>query len=351
MLTSELDYDLPAERIATAPASPRDSAKLMVVHRQEDRIEHRRVRDLPEYFGPNDLMVFNQSKVIPAYFEGTRRGTNGRVTGLYLQSSQMSQWLVMLESRGKLQAGEWIDLTAQDSLQLTESIGRGEWLVEHIGPTETLELLSQIGQPPLPPYIRKARKALGHAEFEANDRERYNTVYAADPGSVAAPTAGLHFTDQLLAAIDERGAQRTHVTLHVGLGTFAPVREEKLDDHNIHSEHLAVPGTTLNAISKVRKRGGRIVPVGTTTVRTLESLPDPLPDKDVAMDTSLFVKPGFRFRFTDGLMTNFHLPQSTLLAMVAALQDVGIERLKGWYRIAVENEYRFYSYGDAMLIL
>jgi S-adenosylmethionine:tRNA ribosyltransferase-isomerase len=347
MRTDELDYELPEGRIATQPADPRDDAKLLIAHRAENRVEHARVRDLPRFVTERDLLVFNRSKVLPAYFAATRVATSGKVTGLYLAASDDRTWRVMLESRGTLRHGERIALTDDSQLELTERHEGGEWEATLRGPVDTFALLDAIGSPPLPPYIRKARRQSGAAEVEPSDTQRYNTIYADQPGSVAAPTAGLHFTDALLARLP---ARRAMVTLHVGMGTFAPIRSDTVEAHPIHSEWIDVPAATIAAIERTRRDGGRVIPVGTTTVRSLESLPDPLPCDGYRGLTNLLIAPGFRFRFADALVTNFHLPRSTLLALVAALPNVGIDQLKQWYRVAIDEGYRFYSYGDAMLI-
>ena len=222
-------------------------------------------------------------------------------------------------------------------------------------PADTWSVLDAMGVTPLPPYIRKARRLAGMAEQSAEDIERYNTVYAEAPGSVAAPTAGLHFTPELLAALDAAGVRRMAVTLHVGPGTFAPVRSERLEDHAMHAERVEVPDEVVRAMAETRSRGGRVLAVGTTTVRAIESVPAAAAAKGEGMlgPTDLFITPdnGFAFRFTDALMTNFHLPRSTLLAMVSALPGVGVERLLAWYREAIDEGYRFYSYGDAMLVV
>jgi len=373
MRTADLDFHLPPERIATTAAEPRDNARLMVIHRDTGKIEHRRVRDLPSLgvFQPGDLMVINQTRVLPAYLTGTRAATGGKITGLFVCAHDASTWEVMLEAKGKLQPGETINLHPRHTqdvlaqLLLVESLGRGAWraTVTAEGAVDPPTLLERIGQPPLPPYIRKARKARDQPEFTGNDFERYNTVFADEQlaglrGSVAAPTAGLHFTPQLLATLDGLGVQRAAVTLHVGLGTFLPVHTDQLEDHPIHREWIDVPPETLEALRGVRERGRDILAVGTTSVRTLESLPDPLAGvTQHAGETELFITPdrvadgSFRYRYTDRLLTNFHLPQSTLLALVAALPGVGVERLLEWYRLAIDEQYRFYSFGDAMLIL
>ena len=364
MRCEQLDYNLPADRIATVPAEPRDAARLMVVDRDRGQIDHRHVRSLGTAGSPlrrGDLMVFNQTRVLPASFSGRRAATGGSVCGLYLESpdaGDASQWQVMLESGGKLTAGESIILTEQDDrLRLTERLADGQWKAELLSPTPTIDLLNRIGRPPLPPYIRKARRRRGQAEIRRDDFDRYNTVFGSQPGSVAAPTASLHFTHDLLDAIDRLGVQRASLTLHVGLGTFAPIRTERLEDHVMHREWFCIPAGTLSALGQVRQRGGRVIPVGTTCVRGLESLPEPLPTTTYTARTNLFIAPaqsdraGHTFRFTDALMTNFHLPRSTLLALVAALPGVGIDRLQQWYQQAIDHRYRFYSYGDAMLLV
>ena len=374
MRTDELDFELPPERIATAAAEPRDAARLMVVFRDTGRVEHARVRDLPELgvLGGGDLLAVNQTRVLPAYLSGVRTRTGGRVSGLFVQAvadADRPAWDVMLESGGKLQDGDTIGLLPAGGdeplaeLELLESLGRGRWRVgvSSDGPTDPPTLLARVGQTPLPPYIRKARKTRNEPEAAADDAQRYNTVFArsADQAaSVAAPTAGLHFTPQLLRALEAAGVGRVAVTLNVGLGTFLPVQTDTLEDHPIHSEWIDVPPEALDAVRNARASTNKILAVGTTTVRCLESLPDELADIENHADhTDLFITPdrvasgAFRFRYTDHLLTNFHLPRSTLLAMVAALPGVGLPRLLDWYRQAIDRGYRFYSFGDAMLIV
>lgn len=378
MRTADLDYPLPDELIATAPAEPRDGSRLMLLRRRPFSIGHHHVRDLPrlpDLLRRGDLLVFNQSKVIPAQFHAIRSRTGGRVEGLYLgpvvppptptddrpASAELHDPCtvrVMLESRGRLLPHERVDLSLGCELEL---LRREEdptvWRAGFRGPISMLELLGHVGHTPLPPYIRRQRKARGEPVLRPEDADRYNTVYAADPGSIAAPTAGLHFTDPLREQLWCAGVHMAHLTLHVGPATFAPVRADRLADHVMHSEQIVVPAQTIDALRRAREEGRRIIPVGTTSVRALESLPDPLPDSYTGA-TDLFIRPPaepdeppFAFRFTDGLITNFHLPRSTLIALVAALPDVGLPRLLECYRAAIEQRYRFYSYGDAMLIL
>lgn len=389
MRTADLDFDLPERLIATTPGEPRDAARLMVIDRTDGTIEHRYVRDLPEYvqggggtkthFRAGDLMIVNQSRVLPAYWEGVRGATGGRVTGLYLDGVDDAEghavWQVMLETRGKPKAGETLDLVGDEAtrlcLVLRERVGPGTWRAnpcdgggEPLSMSGAMAALQRVGKPPLPPYIRKARKAMGLTEFTEEDRERYETVYAAEAktpaesgGSIAAPTAGLHFTPELLSRLDALGLQRFGVTLHVGVGTFLPVRSDRLEDHAMHAERFAVDPEVLDALRKSHEHDRRRLVIGTTAVRTLESLPHPLPNPTpapgIAGDTDLFIRPdaGFTFRHTDALLTNFHLPQSTLIALVASLPGVGLDRLKSWYAEAIARDYRFFSYGDAMLLV
>ena len=368
MRTSDLQFDLPADRIATAPAQPRDSARLMVVHRDTGRIQHAHVRDLPSLgvLKPDDLLIFNQSKVIPAHFVAQRSKTKGKVKGLYVESPDPMyplRWKVMLESRGSLRLGETIMLDPHTRLSLIERLGDGLWLAdlhsEHADIT-TLGTLEKFGNAPLPPYIRQQRRLQQQAEVSAADVESYNTVYARDPGSVAAPTAGLHFTPELLETLWSHGLHCAWVTLHVGVGTFAPVRVDDLRQHTMHSEWVRIPADTIRRAVEARQRGSRLLLVGTTTLRAMESLPEKLttPSYDFEGHTNLFIHPDEagqpqpqRFRYTDMLMTNFHLPESTLLALVAALPGVGLTNLKKWYQLAIDEGYRFYSYGDAMLLV
>jgi len=376
MLTDALDFELPEDRIAVTPAEPRDSARLMVCDRASGNVLHHHVRDLPRLglLQSGDVMLVNQSRVLPAKFAGVRTDTGGRVEGLYLGETMTGQWTALFESRGKLTAGESITLNDQTKLRLAESMGAGQWQCDLESELGTLTVLEAVGETPLPPYIRRARKKLGLAEVGQTDQQRYNTVYAEGSegsedseheqsaeskatdivsGSVAAPTAGLHFTPELLDQLASMNIPRHSVTLHVGMGTFAPVRTDNLEDHPMHSEHIEVTPDTVAAMDAAHARGRKVFAVGTTTVRAIESLPRGAEAQGIAGPTDLYILPGkgFEFRYTDMLMTNFHLPKSTLLAMVSALPGVGVDRLLGWYAQAVEQGYRFYSYGDAMLIV
>ena len=369
MRTADLHYDLPDALIATHPAVPRDAARLMVCRRDTGAVEHLHVRDLPDLpeWSAGDLMVFNRTRVLPALFDAVRAGTGGRVSALFLAEERVEGdtcWTLLLRSGGKPQPGETLALPTGHTLLLLERRAAEHagdpphWVARLDGPhIEAHALLARIGAPPLPPYIQTQRRRAGGDAVEPADTDRYNTVFARDAGSVAAPTAGLHFTPALLDRLGARGLQRAHVTLHVGTGTFAPVRAEALADHPIHSERWQVEPDTLKALRAARARGHAVCAVGTTTVRTLESLPADALTRDghtpLGGDTDLFIRPdaGFDFRFTDRLLTNFHLPRSTLLALVAALPGVGLPRLLDWYARAIAERYRFYSYGDAMLVV
>ena len=345
MRTDDLDYHLPDELIADRPADRRDASRLLCAALSEDRVDHRAVCDLPALLQPGDLLVFNDTRVLPARFCATRAQTAGRVDGLFVETRNDQTWHVMLRSGGKLTAGEHIAFVDDHTIELLEQLPDGSWIARKHSPLDTEALLDRVGAMPLPPYILKKR---GAVDWDDLDRLRYQTVYARQPGAVAAPTAGLHFTEDLMAQLTEAGVQLAYVTLHVGLGTFAPVRAEDLSEHDMHTERFAVPTETLNAIRAARTEGRRIIAVGTTTVRTLESLPTELPVESYASATDLLIQPGYTMRWTDGLMTNFHLPRSTLLALVAAM--TGLDRLKALYQIAIDQRYRFYSYGDAMLL-
>lgn len=372
MLTSELDYHLPEGLIATHPVEPRDACRLLVVSRSDPSVlEHRTFRDLPDYLRPSDLLVFNTSRVLPAKIQGQRAGTGAAVEGLFIKAHSPGRWELMLKTGTKLREGTVIELEDAHENPTPFGLrleGRAEdrWVAAVIDSATGAgvdapegEVLARAGSTPLPPYIRRARKDAGDTTDDDLDRAWYQCVYAEGSeaaGSVAAPTAGLHFTPGLLETLKQRGVGRADVRLHVGIGTFKPVEAERLEDHPIHREWIDVPAAAITAALRTRAAGNRVFAVGTTAVRALESLPEPLPgdvgSTGFAAETSLYITPGFRFRHVDGLVTNFHLPRSTLLAMVGALFDQGgVARLLEVYRQAVREKYRFYSYGDAMLIL
>lgn len=372
MFTSALDYELPARLIATHPVEPRDSCRLMVVSRSDPRrIEHRVFRDLADYLRPGDLMVFNTTRVLPAKIQGSRADTGAAVEGLFVRASSPGRWHVMLKTGTNLKPGHLVALKDNHgratpiSLRI-EGRDQDQWVVTVVnaesGETVTepeSAVLDRVGATPLPPYIRKARTDASDATDDDLDREWYQCVYAeagaGAAGSVAAPTAGLHFTPELLEKIAARGVRRADVRLDVGLGTFKPIQTDTLAEHPIHSETIDIPGPTVRALEQTHSAAGRVIAIGTTSVRAIESLPDHADsrhlDGGLRTSTSLFITPGFQFRHTDALVTNFHLPRSTLLAMVGALFEGGVPRLLTIYREAVKMGYRFYSYGDAMVVM
>ncbi|MCB1538768.1 MAG: tRNA preQ1(34) S-adenosylmethionine ribosyltransferase-isomerase QueA [Rhodospirillales bacterium] len=327
------DFDLPEGCIAKTPASPRDSARLLRV--TPDALADMGVRDIPALLKPGDVMVFNDTRVIPARLHG-RRGEIA-VECLLHQAVDAQSWLCFARPAKRLKPGQTIVFAPDFAARVGERTPDGQVLLTFDCP-DLFAMLERYGEMPLPPYM--------HRRAGASDRTDYQTAYARHPGSVAAPTAGLHFTPKLLAAIDAAGARRVHVTLHVGAGTFLPVKADDTDDHVMHAEWAHVSEEAAAAINAARQAGGRVVAVGTTSLRTLESMAD---ENGVLQagrrETRLFITPGYRFRCVDVLMTNFHLPRSTLLMLVSAF--AGRERMLAAYRHAIADGYRFYSYGDA----
>ncbi len=352
-----LDFDLPSELIATQPHEPRDGCRLLVVSRSDaSRLEDRVFSDLPGLLDVDDRLIFNTSAVLPARFAAVRSETGGRVSGLYIQTGASGRWEVLLKSNSKLRPGIEIALLDHadepSDLRLTLAEKTGDtWLVD-VSRDDALDALAQLGSTPLPPYILNARREAHQSIEDELDRAWYQTVYADQTraGSVAAPTAGLHFTDRLLEQLRSRGVRRSDVCLHVGPGTFKPIQTSTLEEHPMHEERFTIPRATIEALND---KQGRTIAVGTTSVRAIESLPETLPQAGSHHEsaTDLLISPGFEFRHTDGLITNFHLPRSTLMALVAALLPGGIDRLQEVYAHAVREKYRFYSYGDAMLVL
>ncbi len=349
MRTSDFDYFLPEERIAQTPAEPRDSSRLLVLDRHKPglHIEHRKFRDLTEYLRPGDLMVFNRSRVIPARLRGTETRSGARVEILLVRRQAPDVWQALGRPGRRLRVGATVALGSEGE---PGSAARAEVLEAQDNGLRVVRLsnesaLDGLGELPLPPYIK---------ETPANP-ERYQTVYANAPGSVAAPTAGLHFTDELLDELPSLGVTTAWVTLHVGLDTFRPVRGEDIAEHKIHTEWYELPQATADLINAARREGRRIIAVGTTTVRTLEQVGYNAHRKGVKEitattgDAGLFIVPGHQFRLVDAMLTNFHLPRSTLLMLVSAF--AGRERILAAYTEAVRREYRFYSFGDAMLLL
>lgn len=361
-LLTTWQFELPEQLIASRPAASRDDSRLMILDRRQGTIEHAGIRDLPDRLRSEDLLVFNNTQVIPARLFGYREQTGGRWEGLYVETAASGDWVLLCETRGKLQPGERILVIPADcwqredlrpeaagqfcrlTLTLLSRTADGSWLVRPDDNRSAVQLLEENGSLPLPPYM-------GRKIADQTDRERYQTTYASQPGAVAAPTAGLHFTPELLRRCSERGVVRTELTLHVGPGTFRPVTTERLSEHRMHEEWCRLPETAAAAI-RDRSPAGRLVAVGTTSVRTLEAAAAATGAQFPAAwegRTALFIRPGYEFRAVQGLLTNFHLPGSTLLALVAAF--AGFDLVMDGYLRAIEKQYRFYSYGDAMLIL
>lgn len=362
--TSELEYELPEASIATTPAEPRDAARLMVVPRDGGAAVHTHIRKLATYLRPGDLLVLNVTRVVPARFVGVRADTGGKAEGLYLRDDA-DGWVVLLRAR-RMKAGVRVSLQtlaggdAAASLLLVAKVDAepGGWRVRVEGrPGEQpRDVLERVGLTPLPPYILRAREHAHVAVSDAADRVRYQTVFAgADARSVAAPTAGLHLTPELLAALRDRGLGTAEVVLHVGTGTFKSVETEFVEQHPMHKEWCFLSEATAVAVRETRERGGRVVAVGTTAARTLETFGSgafaAVPGQWAA--TRLLITPGYEWKWTDVLLTNFHLPRSTLMAMVAAklgAVEGAAARLRAVYMEALRGGYRFYSYGDAMLV-
>jgi S-adenosylmethionine:tRNA ribosyltransferase-isomerase len=337
------DYDLPSHLIAQQPCSERDQSRLLVVNRADQSLAHHVFADLPRLLNPGDLLVLNDTRVLPARLLGRRARTGGKWEGLFLRQTDDGCWELLCQTRGRLSEGEAIEVVPGPlRLELVGRSPEGHWLARPGEPGSPGELLERFGQVPLPPYIRK-----GHAA--AGDRERYQTVYARRAGAVAAPTAGLHFTPRVFEQLEQRGIGRTFVTLHVGLGTFQPIQAEDVTQHRMHREWGELPAAAAEALAACRARGGRVVAVGTTSVRVLETVAASGPPRPWSGETELYIHPPYPFRAVDALVTNFHLPRSSLLLLVSAF--AGIDLIRRAYRTAVEERYRFYSYGDAMLIL
>ncbi|OAI51726.1 S-adenosylmethionine:tRNA ribosyltransferase-isomerase [Planctomyces sp. SCGC AG-212-M04] len=343
---SAYDYPLPEDLIAHLPADRRDASRLMTLAPQTGEMAHRRFTDLPDLLHPGDLLVLNDTRVLPAKLVGIRESTGGRWEGLFLGLTSDGLWDLIAKTRGSIQSGETIAIKSDDAsqvlqLELIRRTDSGGWHMKPLAPGSHLDLLAMFGEMPLPPYIDR-----DHAL--AIDRDRYQTTYSRVPGAVAAPTAGLHFTPEIFQRCEERGIKRAFVTLHVGIGTFRPVSVENLAEHQMHSEWAELPQVTVDAIRATKDRGGRIIAVGTTSVRTLESAASAGGLRPWSGETSIFIRPPYEFRVIDGLVTNFHLPKSTLLMLVSAL--AGRDNVLRAYETAVRERYRFFSYGDAMLI-
>jgi S-adenosylmethionine:tRNA ribosyltransferase-isomerase len=337
MLLSNFDFPFDPALVALRPVEPRDAARLMVVPRDSNPPRQHRITDLPSLLRPHDVLVLNDTKVVPARITGYKRPGGGTVELVFVKEVEDGLWEALLRG-GK--SGQVIDLDQETSVKVVR--GGSQSVVRVSSPRPFGDLLAEKGQMPLPPYIKRAPTE--------QDRTWYQTVYARNKGSIAAPTAGLHFTEQLLAALRHRGVNVVSVTLHVGLGTFRPVQTADIRQHTMGLEPFEVPAETAAAVHRARRDGGRIVAVGTTAVRALEAAVDSNGEISASKgETDLFITPGYRFRVVSGLLTNFHFPRSTLLMLVSAF--AGLERMRAAYEEAIRGRYRLYSYGDAMLIL
>lgn len=341
---SDYDYDLPMDLIAQHPIAKRDESRLLVVDRKSRSIAHRRFREIVEYLCPGDVLVLNDTKVIRARLMG-RRATGGKVEALLLRQTENDFWEALFKPSSRLKPFEQIDFEGGAvRAELVEPCDEGVWVARFMADGDLLQTLEKVGRVPLPPYIKRT-----HGLPAPADAERYQTVYARRPGAVAAPTAGLHFTPALLDKIKAMGVNIAYITLHVGLGTFKPITVEDVSQHKMHSEWFEVTEAAAEAINAARRAGKRIVAVGTTACRVLESAVGPegiVPQRGM---TDIFIYPPYKFRSTDALITNFHLPRTTLLLLVCAF--AGRELIMTAYKEAIQERYRFYSYGDAMLVL
>jgi len=340
MRLADFDYELPPERIAQQPIEPRDASRLLVLRRETGTVEHRTFRDLPSYLRPGDLLVINDTRVLPARLHGEKAGTHGRVEVLLLREISPTVWEAMVKPGRRLQVGALIEFPESLTARVLARTGAGGRVLQFSAPDRVRERLLAAGKVPLPPYIHRR---LQHPE-------RYQTVYARAEGSSAAPTAGLHFTPELLARLSALGVEFAAVTLHIGLDTFRPIKVEEVERHQMHTEHYLVSIPAAQAINQAHLERRRVIAVGTTTARALESAADQAGHvQPGAGSTALFIRPGYRFRTLDGLLTNFHMPRSTLLLMVSAF--AGREKVLAAYHEALREGYRFLSFGDAMLII
>ena len=341
MKLSDFNYDLPKELIAQDPLSNRESSRLMLLNKETGEIEHKIFSDIIDYLNPGDCLVINDTKVIPARLIGTKIGTDAHIEVLLLKRRENDIWEVLVKPGKKARPG--CKISFGDGLltgEIIDVVEEGNRLIKFTYDGIFEEILDRLGEMPLPPYIT----------HKLQDKNRYQTVYAKHEGSAAAPTAGLHFTPELLEQIEKKGVRLAYVTLHVGLGTFRPVKEENLKDHHMHSEFYQVTKEAADIINQTKEAGGRVICVGTTSCRTIESAAGADGKVEAGSDnTEIFIYPGYQFKVLDGLITNFHLPESTLIMLVSAL--AGREHVLHAYQTAVQNRYRFFSFGDAMIIL
>ena len=342
MRVDEFDFELPQERIALRPVRPRDAARMLHVHGSS--MTDATVRDLPRLLEPGDCLVFNDTRVIPAQLDGTKLGGQARIGATLHKRIDLRRWQAFVRNAKRLRPGDVAEFGGGVTAVAEERLADGSFVLFFEGEEPVEVLLERAGRMPLPPYIA------GKRDTDEQDRLDYQTMFAAEDGAVAAPTAALHFTPELIAALDAAGIGRETLTLHVGAGTFLPVKADDTADHAMHSEWGRVERDVADRLNAARKAGGRLIAVGTTSLRLLESATrDDGMIGEFSGDTDIFITPGYQFRAVDGLMTNFHLPKSTLVMLVSAL--MGRERMLSAYRYAIENEYRLYSYGDSSLLL
>ena len=342
MLKSDFNYELPEELIAQTPLEPRDSSRLMKIDRASGEIIHDRFYNICDYLQKGDLLVMNDSKVFPARIFGTKQETGAAVQFLLLDQITQTRWEVMVKPGKRLKIGTKVDFSGLMTAEIVDVAEGGNRIAEFTFEGNIFDVLDKIGQMPLPPYIT--------AKLE--NKNRYNTIYSNEVGSAAAPTAGLHFTENVFASLKEKGVDTAFVTLHVGLGTFRPVKEDNILDHKMHIEHYSIPEETAQKIKECKARGGRVIAVGTTSCRTLESAASLNENNEItacSKDTGIFIYPGYQFKVIDGLITNFHLPESTLIMLVSAF--LGREKTLSAYQTAIDERYRFFSFGDSMIII
>ncbi len=340
--TSDYFYELPEELIAQTPVEPRDHSSMLVLDRETGKTQHKHFYDVLDYLKPGDCLILNDSRVLPARIYGTKKDTGAHVEFLLLKCVGNNKWETLVKPGRKAKVGaEFVFSPGVLEGKITDVLEDGNRIIDFSCEGNFYTILEELGKMPLPPYITE----------ELKDQERYQTVYSHELGSAAAPTAGLHFTKELLKKIEEKGVKIGYVTLHVGLGTFRPVKAENITEHKMHSEHYHLPKETADLINETKKNGGRVIAVGTTSCRTLESVATFNDGKILESDgwTSIFIYPGYEFKVLDGLITNFHLPESTLIMLVSAF--AGYEHVMAAYKEAVEKRYRFFSFGDAMLII
>ncbi len=339
MNKSDFYYDLPERLIAQTPIEPRNASRLMALGKQSGEIEHKKFTDLFDYLKTGDCLILNNTRVLPARIFGTRKDTGSVVEFVLLKQKSNTVWECIAGPGKKAREGKEFTFSEELSCKVLEVLPDGNRVIEFYFSGNFYEILDRVGEMPLPHYIKE----------KLEDKERYQTVYSKETGSAAAPTAGLHFTPEMLDEIKARGINIGYVTLHVGLGTFRPVKVENIKEHKMHSEHYYLPQETADLINETKQNGGRVICVGTTSCRTVESVASLGEITERSGDTDIFIYPGYTFKCMDGLITNFHLPESTLIMLVSAF--AGYENTLNAYKEAVKEEYRFFSFGDAMLIL